>query len=656
MRKAKLGLIILLASTLGAVAFVATQPHSFEWFVEYPLPLQESPRFFDMGVVDVNGDNILDIYTSNHHFRQVIWIGDGHGGYRDVVSKWGLDQSRQFPLAELSFVPPVVDKPGLYIYWIGTQFIIRAHKPPPAAKWHGSMRVNDFVDILRNDGFSVQKQDQTSPAGETIIEFSPQGDSLLRVRPNGQGLPINFELSDSIPLQQVYVGRGKVSPDSRTFSLAMKDRHALAWADYNNDGILDAFISRGALGGTLRQMPPEIERTLKDEFLVSQEKEKFSDMFSEVGFEKKDCSGRHVRWLDVNHDGSLDLYVNCYDRKQVKGNYPKQLYQQDTHGKFQDVAMAVGIGIPDEQIGSFAWIDVDDDGDVDLVTFQDEGIFLYRNDAGKFFQEPIYQRPLGDAEPIGYSENHEWFFDGKLTVSDFDSDGDLDLFSSSKRGNVLLVNEDGQYVAVPPITVGLPEHSLTGNWVDFDNDGLPDLHTVPQGIFKQRSDHKFESIGLLSLTDGQYQAAVCNWADLDNDGRQDVVMALYQYPSFKHWWQSAPERRPRRTWFLTAYRNIGAANHWLQVKLVGGARNRQGIGARVTVFTSAGKQTQEVGSTDGAFFSQGHYRLNFGLGPHQKADAVTVRWSDGRVQTVSDVTSDQLLIINRNDKKQGSEK
>ena len=99
---------------------------------------------------------------------------------------------------------------------------------------------------------------------------------------------------------------------------------------------------------------------------------------------------------------------------------------------------------------------------------------------------------------------------------------------------------------------------------------------------------------------------------------------------------------------LKAFRNVGNANHWLQIRLNGGKGNRQAIGARVTVITPDGRQVQEVGSTDGAFFSQGHYRLYFGLGTYTKADAVKIRWSDGNEQEIRNVTGDKLLIVERN--------
>jgi hypothetical protein len=642
-------ILAILAAIVVVTILLARYTELSDWFVEYPLPMEETHRFFDLGIVDANGDDMLDIYTTNHHFRQALLLSDGRGGYHDVLSKWGLDQSQDFPLAELTFTAPVFDRPGLYIYWIGTQIVLRAHGIDDYTHWNGSLQVNDPVEIIKNDGFRIQKQDQVSATSETKIDFLPSKDGQLRMRPGGQGLPITFRINDAIPLENVYVGLGKVSPVTRVFSLAMRDRHAMAWADYNNDGWLDVFINRGALGGTLRAHTDEIESHLNDEFLVRNGEASFSNIATKAGIKKRGCSGRHARWLDFNHDGLLDLFINCYDRGNVVGDYPKQLYQQDMKGKLNDVAVETGIGIPGEQIGSFAWFDVDNDADVDLVTFQDEGFFLYRNNGDKFSQESIYRRGLGDAEKIGHTTGNEWFYDGKVSVSDYDADGDLDLFSASKRGNVLLVNNAGTFSNVTPASIGLPDSSITANWVDYDNDGLPDLHFIPQGLFRQREDHKFESEQLLKFPAEQYKAAVANWYDIDNDGRIDLLMALSENPAYSNWWEFSKEPRHRITWVLKAYRNTGAMNHWLQVKLVGKDGNRQAIGAKVTVVTPDGRQVKEVGSTDGAFFSQGHYRLYFGLGENTSANALHIQWSDGEQQEFHDVSGDQLLTIDRTD-------
>jgi hypothetical protein len=63
---------------------------------------------------------------------------------------------------------------------------------------------------------------------------------------------------------------------------------------------------------------------------------------------------------------------------------------------------------------------------------------------------------------------------------------------------------------------------------------------------------------------------------------------------------------------------------------------------------------QDVGLNDGAFFSQGHYRLYFGLGAHPGADLLRIRWPDGMVQESRNVPGDRLQVI-RQPESQGRE-
>ena len=637
-------LVALVALVLGIFQYFASN----RWFVLRPFPLQESNRLFDVGVADVNGDGWLDIYTSNHHFRQTLLIADGKGDYRDVLSIWGLDQSREFPQAELAFAAPEMAQAGVYIYWYGSNLVIRSHRANEVGQWKGSLRVNDPIKVVKSDGFWVRLQQQTSGTSETLIEFSPQGDGQLILTPGGQGLPITFGFLDGITSTRIFVGRGKVSPPTTSFVLAMQDRHGMAWADINGDGKLDVFISRGAIAGNLLAYPESIRRVIKDELLVSQHNEKYSDITVEAGIEKSGCSGRHVQWLDLDGDGLLDLFVNCYNRENVPGEYPKQLYRQNPRLHFRNVAKEVGLGIPDQQIGSFAWIDVDNDGTRDLVTFQDEGFFLYRNRDGYFVQETVQRRPLGGADKIGHTEGSEWFFDGKMVVADFNRDGYLDVFSASKRGNALLVNSGGRFSVVEPASAGLPARSQTADWVDYDNDGLVDLFLFPQGLYRQRPDHTFERTGLLAFNPDEYRAALANWFDFDNDGRRDLLLAADRNPEFRHWWQLFQDKKEGpKGWQILLYRNVGASNHWLEARIDGAEGNRQAIGARVSVTTRDGTQAQEVGNAGGAFFSQGHYRVYFGLGSYAQADSIVVRWPDGAERQLKNVAADRLIVVGR---------
>ena len=95
------------------------------------------------------------------------------------------------------------------------------------------------------------------------------------------------------------------------------------------------------------------------------------------------------------------------------------------------------------------------------------------------------------------------------------------------------------------------------------------------------------------------------------------------------------------------YPNIGATNHWLEIKLIGSSGNRQALGAEVEVVTPDGVQLQAIGQSEGSHYSQGHYRLYFGLGQHRTVNTVKVYWNNGYLQEIKNVPSDQLLVVKR---------
>jgi len=370
------GALLALLAVAGAMFAARFLGAPESRFVDWPLPQVTMDRLFDIGIVDANGDDLLDVYTSNHHFRQSLLVAERNGEYRDAIAPWGLDQSKDFPLAELSFTGPTMDRPGLYVFWLGTDVLVQAHELDAGAVWRGEIRMLDPVKIMKADGVAVELRNAESKADESVISFTGVGNALLRMRPGGQGLPITFRFDDPVRTNQVYVGRGKVLPKTRTFVLAMLDRHAMAWADYNGDGVLDFFTNRGGLGGTLPARDEAVRRNYRDELFLSEGDARFAEVAPRIGIEKKGCSGRHARWLDLDRDGRLELFVNCYERGNVEGRYPKQVWRADESGRMHDVAEEVGLGLPDQQIGSFSWFDVDGDVDVDLVAFQHEGLFL----------------------------------------------------------------------------------------------------------------------------------------------------------------------------------------------------------------------------------------------------------------------------------------
>ena len=653
-----------------------------ELFAPTTMPSSYLLQLYDMGIVDANSDGYLDIYTSAHNYRQNLWLADGKGGYKDYLTAWGLDQNSAMPGIEQSDEVPVFDKPGLYIYWQGDVLNLVAHEIDGLEPLRGSIKLyDDKFEVIRSDGFRVNKSVARSTpdkAPVSRLNFSATGNGNLAVYMSTRGAPFTFRIDAPWARSQVYVGTQRIVPSAPSsefiagaegdkseekavcagcliFDLFLIDRHGLAWSDYNDDGQLDIYITRGAFGGTLRKFPAEVRNRVRDEMLVSEGAGRFVERWSDLGFTKNDCSGRHVRWVDYNQDGLLDLYINCLDRGKVAGGFPKQLYQQQNDHHFMEVAAKVGLDVPDYQLIDFAWLDADGDGDIDLLTHEDQGFFLYTQQAGQFTRDFIYRSAFERSDMEGLKNNtyDYWQFDGKLSLADFDNDGDMDAFIASKKGNTLLVNQDGHYIAVEPSALGLPKASVAAIWVDYDNDGLLDLHTVPEGLFHQEKDQHFTATNIFALSRNKYQAAFIHWFDMDNDGKLDVLMALQDNASLWRWWErpfkskNVKGKDDRFRWKLLAYRNVGAQGHWLQMELRGAKGNREAIGARITLVTPTGRQDRVVGSNESSYFSQGHYRQYFGLGNQTRIDYINIQWPDGLLQKIENVNVDQVLKVVR---------
>jgi hypothetical protein len=621
-------------------------------FVKYAIPQVHGRWLNDYGVVDANDDNLLDIYTLNHNWRQTLLLADNRGRYRDVLTEWGLNQSPDFPDLELSLLSPKVDEPGLYIYWLNEELILQAHNLSTLGGGRGTLHAFLERSLPKDSAFKIETISSKPVLGElatiadTYLAFSAKNDAVMKLLQSPE-YPVTVSLSDSMPLSKVFVGNKKISPKSKEFVLALRDRHAIAWADYNDDNRMDLFITRGGMGGYLRKLPESISQNVKDELLISEGAKGFKDLASEQGILKNACSGRQASWVDFDNDGLLDLFINCQDRGKVPGDYPIQLYKQLANKKLVDVAKKVGLQAPGHFMRTFKWLDVDNDGDMDLFAHQDNGFFLYINKGGRFFSQFVYRGKfeMSDVPGLKYQVQQYWRYDGQMTVTDFNGDGYLDVFVASKKGSALFANEMGSLSFRDPMSLGLPREIVVASWTDFNNDGLPDLHAVPQGLFVQTTDHKFLETKSLALPLKTYMAGIVNWFDLDNDGSRDVSMALSKNPGYSRWWEFSPKEV--EDWEIITYRNIDRTNRWLQVKLVGALGNHQAIGSRVTITTPSGQQTQEVSDNDGAFFSQGHYRLYFGLGPNEKVDVLKVHWADGHVQEFKDIKSNRLLVIDR---------
>ncbi len=591
-------------------------------FAERPVPLHTG-RLFDLGVSDYDQDGRQELFTTNHRFLGTFIESDLHGGWDGREVPTHLSPSPLFPGFEDLLHPPKIEAPGLYIYAQGSgrsgadpeknpriHIVANDIKGIPLLPEHASGTLK-----LRSPAVHVEKQQSADVTVEhrgkqTVIHFSvaEQGQIVIKVI-KADIPPDTFHIEGTPLLAHTYVGAYKVPAPGPSFSVKLIDRHGIAWTDANRDGRLDAFIVRGGLGGGI----VDYVGALRDELLLAQPDGTFSNAYAGSGLFKGACRSRLTSSIDYDGDGLLDLFSSC------KHATPK-LYRALPSGKFGSRSKALA-RVP-SQGTYYRWVDLLGGRRPELVVASKEHVRVLQSRGLRHWR---------------VAENVHTFNGTKLVYSitpgDFDRDGDTDLFVGANSGNTLLLNRHGSLHAVRPAKLGLPGHGSGASWVDYNDDGRLDLSSIPLGLYRQMPNGRFLRTGLLrNRLDSVW--GINDWFDPNNDGYRDVVTAV---------------RRPGgdadvdgRLWM-----NQRKGKRWLEVDLHGRPGNPQGVGARVRVKAGGRVQTEYVGESDGARFSQGHYRLYYGLNKTARIDRVTVLWSDGKRTVLHHVRSDQRLVISR---------
>lgn len=329
----------------------------------------------------------------------------------------------------------------------------------------------------------------------------------------------------------------------------------VAMFDYDNDGRLDVFFANGAPvpdpspKGTV---PGKSGAADWNRLFHQKADGTFEDVTAKAGLKGEGYSlGTAVG--DFDNDGFEDLYVTSYG-----GNH---LYRNRGDGTFQDVTEASGTG-GDHSPGnawytSAAWVDLDNDGKLDLVVlryvhwdFEDVWCGEHREGYRSYCHPDIFP-PI---RALVYRNNGNGTFTesaaafgldkpGKglgIALADFDGDAKIDLaIANDSMSQFLYRNKGGSFEEQglqAEIAVDSEGKTYAGMGIDFedyDNDGKPDLVITnlamqKYALYHNNGDGSFNydtyTSGLASMT-LLHSGWGIRFFDYDNDGRKDLLVA-----------------------------------------------------------------------------------------------------------------------------------
>ncbi len=388
---------------------------------------------------------------------------------------------------------------------------------------------------------------------------------------------------------------------------------------------------------------------------------------------------------DYNNDGNADIFTGgAYNGlKVLEANLGGTAYT------ITNIDNGVFL-----QSSNFA--DINNDGLVDIFACHDDGIsHAYRNTGSGFVYDPVLINPVSTV-PSDNSGNY-----GSVWT-DFDNDGDLDLYISKcrlgvsdpgdgrRRNQLFRNNGNNQFTDVAGLVGLLPlGQSWATDFADIDNDGDLDAfiinHDIPNKLYLNNGSGQFTDITALSGIAGPTAAAgpgiQCHFADFDNDGYVDLLYtslggddALLRNNgdvTFTNFGQFLPLPKRMQTaatgdvnndGFIDIIAGLGDgfnspgvvpdqllinnANsfNYLKIRLTGVQSNRDGIGARLALYGNWGIQVREVRSGE-SYGTMHSLTQHFGMGTASVADSLVIRWPSGVVDVIAFPAGNQTLQV-----------
>lgn len=506
---------------------------------------------------------------------------------------------------------------------------------------------NTGIDFIREDDMRGQSRIfESTGGGVGVFDFDRDGKlDLLFIG----GCRIPEDLHSDQPTCALYQHKDTLRfTDRTTVSRLWMPGYCqgVAIGDYDNDGFDDVYIT--SLEG--------------NSFFHNNGDGTFENRTEQLGLLVPVWS-TSCAFADVDGDGFLDLYVVNYLEDSVAdpqlcknpdsptglqqcppSRYPgldDRLFLNDGAGGFVDVSRQCGLeGLQGKGLGVVI-ADLDGDGAQEIFVANDgQANFLFKLEPNPGGEIPWKLSDIGLASGVALSRSGHAQASMGIALGDINNNGLMDLHVTNFLGdyNTLYENQGELQFVDNTRKVGILSSSRAVlGWgtvfEDFDNDGWLDLFVANGHVEDRtwaRNAEPFEMPPLLFQNDrtgvfndvsgeaGSYFNQ--NWlgrgvavADLNGDGFQDLVV-------------SHQKRSPE----ILINKSNGQPG--LVLQFVGTQSNRNGIGTKVSIKNSSGREIHRQVIAGGSFLSSSPSRLIF---PSDGESTLEIHWPSGQRTAIS---------------------
>ena len=434
-------------------------------------------------------------------------------------------------------------------------------------------------------------------------------------------------------------------------------------------------------------------------YQMSVQKQKIGQTFQQIpGVNMGGSSAWSMVVADVNNDG----------KKEVSAGFGSSatLSMQNAAG----TGFSATSTLPQSNffLQNMNFADVDNDGDVDIFGCNDVGLskIWVNNGSGTYTVSNIINFNITPDAPGNASTDDSGNYGS--VWSDFDNDGDIDLYvakcrqgvnsaSDPRRINTLFRNNGNGTFTESAAAYGLNigAQTWTANWDDINNDGWFDLlltnHDVPNQLWLNNQNGTFTNINAnngagLNVAFTPIQSKM---ADFDNDGWIDILITGSASSSssarlfrnngnntFSPMTTAFPSNNAIQSFgigdlnhdglqdiyagYATGYTSPSSSiddilflnstqneNNFVVYNLQGTVSNRDAIGARIFLYGAWGMQTREVRAGE-SYGNCNTFSLHFGLGTATEIDSAIIKWPSGIVTKLTEQAVNQFYHVIEN--------